>query len=84
MELEIGGPENNQIAKSSYTEVIELVKDELSLAAEYLPTVLENYDDVPVTNQRKGRASKWAAKAYLARIALMEKDWATALELSTR
>jgi len=82
LKLETGSLENNQICKSSYAEVIELVKAELTIAANDLPAILENYDDISATNQRKGRASRWAAKAYLARIALMEEDWAAALELS--
>ena len=82
LELKTGGPEDNPIAKSSHTEVLAQVKDELTIAANDLPAALINYVDAAETNQRKGRASKWAAKAYLARLALMEEDWATALALS--
>ena len=82
LESETGGLEDYQIAKSSHQNVLELVKEELTIAANHLPTVLENYADNSETNLRKGRASKWAAKAYLARLALMEQDWTTALELS--
>lgn len=82
LELKTGGPEDNPIAKSSHAEVLAQVKDELTIAANDLPAALENYADAAETNLRKGRASKWAAKAYLARLALMEEDWATALALS--
>ncbi|MBT7464734.1 MAG: RagB/SusD family nutrient uptake outer membrane protein [Bacteroidetes bacterium] len=82
LELKTGGPEDNSIAKSSQAEVLAQVKDELTIAANDLPAIMSNYADDAVTNLRKGRASKWAAKAYLARLALMEEDWATALALS--
>lgn len=82
LELKTGGPEDNPIAKSSYTDVLTQVKTDLTIAANDLPPVLENYADAAETNLRKGRASKWAAKAYLARLALMEEDWASALALS--
>jgi starch-binding outer membrane protein, SusD/RagB family len=78
LELKTGGPEDNPIAKSSYAEVLAQVKTELIIAANDLP----DYADASSTNLIKGRASKWAAKAYLARLALMEEDWATALALS--
>ncbi len=82
LELQTGGPEENNVAKTPHAEVINQVKADLTIAANDLPPVLENYSEGTTTNQRKGRASKWAAKAYLARIALMEQDMATALTLS--
>jgi len=77
-----GGPEDNYVAKSTQAEILAQVKDDLMIAEEDLPDVITNYVDGNPTNQRKGKASKWAAKAYLARIALWEKDWQKALELS--
>ena len=82
LELKTGGPEDNPIAKSSHTEVLAQVKADLTIAANDLPNSLVNYADAAETNLRKGRASKWAAKAYLSRLALMEEDWTTALSLS--
>jgi hypothetical protein len=70
------------IAKSTYAEVMAFVKAEFQLAEAGLPGVISAYSNDPVTNERKGRASKWAAKAYLARLALQEKDYNTALTLS--
>jgi hypothetical protein len=70
------------IGKSSREDVRDFVKQELRLAEAGLPDVLDNYSNDAVTNARKGRASKWAAKSYLARLALQESDWQTALTLS--
>src|SRR5690606_7904000 len=72
----------NNFAKTQHAEDIKQVKANRPNAANDLPPALENYSEGTTTNQRKGRASKWAAKAYLARIALMEQDMATALTLS--
>src|SRR5690606_33783440 len=82
LELQTGGPEENNVAKTPHAEVINQVKADLTISANDLPPVLENYSEGTTTNQRKGRSSKWAAKAYLARIAQMEQDMATALTLS--
>lgn len=82
LDLKTGGPEDNAIAKSSHADVLTQVKADLTIAANDLPDVLSNYSDAAETNLRKGRASKWAAKSYLARIALYEKDLNTALSLS--
>ena len=82
LELRTGGPADNGFPKTSHAEVLEKVKEELTIAATDLPDVLENYSNDGETNLRKGRASKWAAKAFLARIALMEEDYDEALEQS--
>ena len=82
LEFPEGGPEDNYVAKSSQTEILAQVKEDLEIAERDLPDVLDNYLDANPTNQRKGKASKWAAKAYLARIALWEEDWQKALDLS--
>ncbi len=82
LELKTGGPEDNDVPKTPRAQVMEQVKADLAIAARDLPDVLTNYSDDPETNMRKGRASKWAAKAYLARIALMEDNMDDALALS--
>lgn len=70
------------VAKTDREQVMEFVKSELQYVANTLPDVLDNYSNDQVTNAQKGRASKWAAKAYLARLALAENDWQQALSLS--
>lgn len=70
------------VNKTPKEEVLAFVKEELAAAVAGLPDILDNYTNDAVTNQRKGRASKWAAKAYQARLALQENDWQTALNLS--
>jgi hypothetical protein len=70
------------VEKSPQETIREFVKQELRLAEAGLPAALDNYSNDAVTNARKGRASKWAAKSYLARIALQENDLQTALTLS--
>lgn len=82
LELKTGGPQDNLVAKSTQAEVLKQVKTDLQIAESDLPDVLTNYSDDATTNARKGRASKWAAKAYLARIALWENDLPKALQLS--
>ena len=76
------GIDDTFVPKNSRAEVIAFAKKELELAEAGLPNVLTNYTNDPVTNQRKGRASKWAAKAYLARLALQENNWEKALAYS--
>lgn len=70
------------IGQSPREEVLAFAKQEWTLAAANLPDVITSYSNDDVTNQRKGRASKWAAKAYLARLALQEGAWQNALTLS--
>ena len=70
------------IAKNPKNEVLDFVRSELEYVAATLPDRLEVYADDATTNARKGRGSKWAAKAYLARLALAENNWQGALELS--
>ncbi len=67
------------IDKSSRDVVMAFAKTELELAEAGLPNIISTYDNDQVTNQRKGRASKWAAKAYLARMAMEDGDMSTAL-----
>lgn len=82
LELKTGGPEDNAIAKSTHDEVLQQVKADFAIASADLPAELTNYTNTTETNLRKGRASKWAAEAFLARIALYEGDMDTALALS--
>jgi hypothetical protein len=77
-----GTADDMLVPKNNRTDVIAFAKAELELAEAGLPNVLTNYTNDPVTNQRKGRASKWAAKAYLARLALQENNWQKALTYS--
>lgn len=70
------------IAKSSKEEVKAYVIEELEKAEEMLPEIIESYPNAAETNLRKGRASKWAAKAYLARLALVDENWQEAVDLS--
>ncbi len=74
--------EDALVAKSPKEEVVAQIKEDLEIAAKDLPDMIGSYSTDQVTNQVKGRASKWAAKAYLARLALQENDWQTALNLS--
>jgi hypothetical protein len=76
------GIDDTLVPKNSRADVIAFVRQELELAEAGLPNVLTNYTNDPVTNQRKGRASKWAAKTYLARLALQENNWEKALAYS--
>lgn len=70
------------VGKSSREEVLAQIRSDLELAANTLPDKIANYSEDNVTNEVKGRASKWAAKSYLARLALQENDWSAALSLS--
>lgn len=78
-------PENIEeayVAKTDKAQVLNFVKSELQFVESTLPDVLDNYSNDNTTNARKGRASKWAAKAYLARLAQAEENWQEALRLS--
>lgn len=70
------------VAKTNREQVMNFVKTELEHVATTLPDVLTVYSNDATTNARKGRASKGAAKAYLARLALTENNWQKALVLS--
>lgn len=71
-------PEDNQVANSTQEQVLAQAKADLMLAESLLPNALTQF----TVNERRGRASKWAAKAYLARFALMENNWQLAVDLS--
>lgn len=75
-------PDEALIPNASKDEVRAYVIEELELAEEMLPPVIESYPDAAETNLRKGRASKWAAKTYLARLALEDADYQGALNLA--
>lgn len=70
------------VAKSPREDILAQIKADLNFAANNLPDAIGSYTNDNVTSQIKGRASKWAAKAYQARLALQENDWQTALTLS--
>ena len=75
-------PEELLIGQASLPEIRAFIVQEFEAAEENLPNIIESYPDDAVTNLRKGRASKWAAKAYLARMSLEEADWQGALDYS--
>lgn len=76
-------PNEAILPKSSKDEVRAYVIEQMELAVSMLPEVISSYPDDSETNLRKGRGSKWAAKTYLARLALEAEDWQSALELAT-
>lgn len=74
--------EDALVPKSPRSEILAQIRADLGVASRDLPDVISSYSNDQVTNQIKGRASKWAAKTYEARLALQENDWSTALSLS--
>lgn len=71
-------PEDNQLPSVSQAEILAQAESDLRVAEASLPDAMTQF---PV-NERRGRASKWAAKAYLARLKLMQSNWQDALTLS--
>ena len=71
-------PEDNQVPSVSQAEILAQAEADLRVAEASLPNAMTQF---PV-NERRGRASKWAAKAYLARLKLMQNNWQEALTLS--
>ncbi|MEM9856836.1 MAG: RagB/SusD family nutrient uptake outer membrane protein [Bacteroidota bacterium] len=82
-------PREYQVPRASKGEVMNLVMEDLDYAEQRLP---ENYDflftgatdpdDAGAQPTQKGRATIWAAKMLLARIAMQNQDWNRAIELS--
>ncbi len=70
------------IPNSPKEDVRAYAIEQLLLAEQMLPDVIGSYPNDSETNLRKGRASKWAAKAYLARLAMEDQDWQTAIDLA--
>ncbi|RRA99159.1 RagB/SusD family nutrient uptake outer membrane protein [Larkinella rosea] len=71
-------PEENQKPSVPQSEVLAQVVKDLQVAETNLPNSLTQFS----ANERRGRASKWAAKGFLSRIRLQEKNWAEVVKLS--
>lgn len=71
-------PEDNQIPSSPQAEILAQAEEDLRIAEASLPDAMTQF---PV-NERRGRASKWAAKAFLSRMKLMEGNWQQVVDLS--
>jgi len=67
-------PQDNFLEKSAQVDVLKQAMSDLNKADSLLPTRLPNMSDHDV----RGRGSKWAAKAFKARIHLWNNDWASA------
>jgi starch-binding outer membrane protein, SusD/RagB family len=73
-------PNENKVPRANADEVWTLVKSDLEFAEKYLPWN-HNYlvdDGASQVIQSKGRATRGAAKLLLARIQLLNQDWAAA------
>lgn len=75
-------PNDLIVGTSSKADVKAYIIAELKLAEQMIPEVIEEYPNASETNLRKGRGSKWAAKAYLARLAMEDNDWQGAVSLA--
>ena len=71
-------PQDNQVPNSTQEQVLAQAKADLMLAASLLPDVLTQF----TPHERRGRASKAAANAYLSRFALMENNWQSVVDMS--
>ena len=71
-------PEDNQVPNATQEQILAQAESDLRVAEASLPNAMTQF---PV-NERRGRASKWAAKAFLARLKLMQNNWQEALTLS--
>ena len=71
-------PEDNQVPNSTQAAVLAQAEADLRLAEAMLPNVLTQFS----VNERRGRASKWAAKAFLSRMKLMQNSWQEVVDLS--
>ena len=71
-------PEDNQVPNSTQEAILAQAESDLRIAEASLPVSLIQFS----ANERRGRASKWAAKAFLARMKLMQNSWQEALDLS--
>jgi hypothetical protein len=71
-------PQDNQVPNSTQEQVLAQAKADLVMAESLLPDALTQF----TANERRGRASKAAAKAYLSRFALMENNWQSVVDLS--
>ena len=73
-------PEENQFPASSQEDLLNQAELDLQIAEANLPDALTQFS----VNERRGRASKWAAKAYLSRIRLMDQNWQSVVDLSNQ
>lgn len=71
-------PEDNQVPAATQAEVLAQAEADLRIAEASLPDVLTQFS----VNDRRGRASKWAAKAFLSRLELMKSNWQAVVDLS--
>lgn len=71
-------PADNQAPSVSQAEILAQAEADLRIAEASLPNAMTQFS----VNERRGRASKWAAKAYLARLKLMQSNWQEVLTLS--
>jgi hypothetical protein len=71
-------PEENQVPNASFEEVIAQAESDLKIAEASLPDAMTQFN----VNERRGRASKWAAKAFLSRLKLMQNNWQEVVDLS--
>lgn len=71
-------PEDNQVPASTQAEVLAQAEADLRIAEASLPDAMTQFS----VNERRGRASKWAAKAFLSRLKLMQNNWQEVVTLS--
>ena len=71
-------PQDNQVPNSTQEQVLAQAKADLVMAESLLPDVMVQF----TPNERRGRASKAAANAYLSRFALMENNWQAVVDMS--
>lgn len=71
-------PEQNQMPNSTPEAVLQQAEKDLLIAETNLPDALTQFP----ANERRGRASKWAAKAFLSRLHLMKENWQEVVDLS--
>jgi hypothetical protein len=73
-------PEDNIIAKSSQEDVLDQVLRDLEMAIDLLPDRMSEVVSGISEHDVRGRASKWAALAYKARVHLWRQEWQDALD----
>ena len=71
-------PEDNQVPAATQAEVLAQAEADLRIAEASLPDAMTQFS----VNERRGRASKWAAKAFLSRLELMKSNWQAVVDLS--
>ena len=71
-------PEDNQVPAATQAQVLAQAEADLRIAEASLPDAMTQFS----VNERRGRASKWAAKAFLSRLELMKSNWQAVVDLS--